>query len=121
MAEASGKIYDKNFYLEQKDKSYISATKVIPIIIDAIHPKTMIDVGCGVGTWTRAFQEFGVDAYGIDGDYVDRSQLMIDPKKFFPRNLEQSINLHGKTDLVISMEVAEHLTPPLVQVVLSVI
>lgn len=120
MAEASGEIYDAKFYQEQKDESYRSARSVAPIIIEAVHPKTMVDVGCGVGAWARAFQDFGVDAYGVDGDYVDRSQLLIDQKKFFPHNLEEKIVINKKVDLVISMEVAEHLTPP-DQVVLSTI
>ena len=111
MAEANGKIYDENFYRSIKDSSYLSALNIAPIVIDLIHPKTMVDIGCGVGTWTRAFRDLGVDAYGVDGDYVDKSQLMIDEKFFLPWNLENRFDLTQKFDLAITIEVAEHLTP----------
>ena len=56
-------------------------------------------------------QRGGIDVYGIDGDYVDRSQLLIDEKFFHPANIEERITLDRRFDLVESLEVAEHLTP----------
>ena len=111
MAEASGKIYDENFYKSIKNSSYSSATVIAPMVIDLIHPKTMVDIGCGAGSWSKAFSDLGVDVYGIDGDYVDKNQLMIDEKKFVPWNLENRINASKKMDLAITIEVAEHLSP----------
>ena len=53
----------------------------------------------------------GISICGVDGDYVDRSQLFIDKKFFQPFNLEERINLNRRFDLVESLEVAEHLSP----------
>jgi hypothetical protein len=70
----------------------------------------VLDVGCGIGTWLRVFEEHGVADYlGIDGDYVDKSLLKIPLTKFHPCDLQSMWSINRKFDLVISLEVAEHL------------
>ena len=40
-------------------------------IIEKFHPSTTLDIGCSYGELVKFLNEFGVDAYGIDGsDYV---------------------------------------------------
>lgn len=85
---------------------------IVPYVMDLIHPNSVLDVGCGIGTWLHAFQENGVkDIFGIDGDYVDKSLLAkyisIDQFKSF--DLEKPFDLQRKFDLLINLEVAEHL------------
>lgn len=102
--------YDDGFYLEQEDGSYRSASIVVPILIDALKPLSVIDVGCGVGTWLRAFTENGVDDFlGIDGDYVPRDKLRIPASRFQPRDLTEVVSVGRRFDLALSLEVAEHL------------
>lgn len=108
---AGTKAYDENFYRAQKDASYKSAMEVLQVVSKFIYPRSVIDIGCGVGTWLFAWKKYGVDIYGIDGDYVDRSQLFIDEKMFHPANLEERIKLERRFDLAMTLEVAEHLTP----------
>ena len=76
----------------------------------AIQPSSVIDVGCGVGTWLAVLAESGVaDAWGIDGDYVDRTLLEIPQERFLPHDLTLPIHLERRFDLVLCLEVAEHL------------
>ena len=111
-AHAGEQPYDENFYRIQKDGSYKSATEVLPIVNKFIRPRTVIDLGCGVGTWLAAWQNISnVEICGVDGDYVDRSQLFIDKKFFYSANLEERIIVNKRFDLAESLEVAEHLTP----------
>ncbi|MGA7394345.1 MAG: methyltransferase domain-containing protein, partial [Terrimicrobiaceae bacterium] len=80
------------------------------MIIAAVQPSTVIDVGCGVGTWLAVLTESGVpDVWGIDGDYVDRSLLQIPRERFLPHDLTMPIHLERRFDLVLCLEVAEHL------------
>jgi len=51
----------------------------------------------------------GASAIGVDGPYVDRSHLLIDPADFHPADLAMPIDLGRRFDLVQSLEVAEHL------------
>ncbi|MGZ3272450.1 MAG: class I SAM-dependent methyltransferase [Caulobacteraceae bacterium] len=65
------KVYDEDFYADQEELSAQSAREVVPYIIDAIRPESVLDVGCGKGTWAAEFARCGVDAYGIDGPWAE--------------------------------------------------
>jgi hypothetical protein len=57
-------------------------------------------------------RELGVvNVYGIEGPWMNPKQLRIEPEYITIRDLEQPFNLHRSFDLVISLEVAEHLSP----------
>ena len=104
-------LYDEKFYRGQKNPSLKSATEILPLVAEFVHPQSVIDIGCGVGTWLAVWQKFGAEIYGVDGDYVDRSQLFIDEENFYPANLEERVTLNKRFDLAMSLEVAEHLSP----------
>ena len=111
-AHAGEQSYDENFYRAQKDGSFKSASIILPLVAEFVRPRNVIDVGCGVGTWLAVWKKIsGAEIYGIDGDYVDRSQLFIDEENFYPLNLESRIVAEGRFDLAESLEVAEHLSP----------
>ena len=104
--------YDEKFYRAQKDGSFRSAELTLPHVAELVHLRSVVDVGCGVGTWLAVWQKnFGAEVYGIDGDYVDRTQLFIDEKFFHTANLEERINLNRRFDLAMTLEVGEHLSP----------
>lgn len=84
--------------------------QVVPIVMNMVQPKSVLDVGCGIGTWLKVFEDKGInDFLGVDGDYVNRSMLKIEPDNFKPLDLTKVWNLNRKFDLVVSLEVAEHL------------
>lgn len=103
-------LYDSQFYQGQAEGSYLSAKRLLPLVLDLVPAQSVLDVGCGVGTFVRAFMEYGVtDAVGIDGDYVKREQLKIPAENFRACNLADGFDLGRTFDLAISLEVAEHL------------
>jgi len=102
--------YDVAFFSRNKSLSYSSARSVLPIIQQIIDFRSVVDLGCGVGTWLAACSELGVtNLLGIDGSYVDRSALVIDSNRFVAHDLTTPLNIEKRYDLAISMEVAEHL------------
>jgi len=102
--------YDSNFYNSQKDDSYSSAKQVIPIILKQFVPNSIVDIGCGVGTWLKVWEELGIKDYlGIDGYYVDTSSLLIDKAKFIALDLNTEFSVQKRFDLAQCLEVAEHL------------
>jgi SAM-dependent methyltransferase len=104
--------YDAEFYQRRGPGSSRSAEVIIGRLSSLISFRSVIDVGCGVGTWLRAVQIHGVsDILGIDGDYVDRAALEIPGDRFLARDLRMPIKLDRQFDLAISLEVAEHLPP----------
>jgi SAM-dependent methyltransferase len=87
----------------------LSAQVVVPLVIDILHPTSVVDVGCGVGTWLRAFSENGVTVLrGLDGDYVSRAKLQINADCFVAVDLKRSFEIDGYYDLAVCLEVAEH-------------
>ncbi len=87
-----------------------SAREIAPLVLDLVQPRSVIDVGCATGTWLAAFRELGVaDALGVDGDYVAREKLEIPVGSFRPFDLTRPLRLKRHFDLVVSLEVAEHL------------
>ena len=102
--------YDASFHAARRDGSLHSASVIVPVLLSFVHPRSVADVGCGLGTWLKAFQEAGItDVMGYDGDYVDRAALLIEPSCFCPTDLREEGGLERHFDLVISLEVAEHL------------
>jgi SAM-dependent methyltransferase len=102
--------YSSEFYRKQSPGSLSSAREVVPIILELIQPLSVIDFGCGIGTWLSVFEENGVkDIVGVDGDYVDMRTLLIPTEGFIPLDIASPIRMDRTFDLVISLEVAEHL------------
>ena len=96
---------------EEVVHNFRAAKEVIPFIIQLIKPKSIVDVGCGLGTWLKVFKDKGiVDILGIDGHYVDKNLLKIDLNNFIEYDLEKFYKSEKKFDLAISLEVAEHLS-----------
>jgi SAM-dependent methyltransferase len=105
--------YSQEFFDGQQGGSRASADVIVPMIIAETGAKTVVDVGCGTGTWAAAFKENGCEVLGIDGDYVPRRSLQIPEKLFRPVDLNNPppADEIGKFDLAVSLEVAEHLDP----------
>lgn len=88
--------------------------EIVPEIIKIFNPKSVIDVGCGLGTFLFYFKKEGVnDILGVDGKWVDKKKLYqyIEKEEFMERDLENEFRLERTYDVVLSLEVAEHLSP----------
>ena len=102
--------YTTSFYKTYLEESRNSARSLLPHVMRMFSPRSVIDIGCGVGTWLSVFQEIGVvKTLGVDGAYVDRSQLLISDDSFRCHDLSQPLRLDRVFDLAISLEVAEHI------------
>lgn len=100
-------------YIHQESEHNLkSPSIVVPIISELLVFNSVLDVGCGIGTWLHEFEKHGVkDVMGVDGDYVDIKLLnkYLDSSNFKTFDLQEAFNLDRKFDLAISLEVAEHL------------
>lgn len=104
--------YTTRFYEAQRRGSHRSAAVILPIVLDRLRPRSVVDVGCGIGTWLAECLHLGVaEVVGLDGDHVDPTRLEIPGAAFRPTDLEQRIHQDRAFDLAVSVEVAEHLDP----------
>ncbi|WP_162877238.1 glycosyltransferase [Mycobacterium persicum] len=104
-------LYTPAFYDGQAAGSSASAMVMVPMLAALTRPSSVLDVGCGVGGWVATWLDNGVDAIGVDGDYVPRAQLCIPADRFIDHNLTTPLDLGRRFDLVTCLEVAEHLRP----------
>lgn len=103
-------LYGDAFFDLHEEGARASARAAIPEIFRFVQPVSVVDVGCGVGQWLVEFKAAGVKDYlGVDGDYVNRQRLLIEPERFLPRDLSQPLAIDRRFDLAVSLEVAEHL------------
>lgn len=85
---------------------------IVPLLIQLFQPSSLVDVGCGLGNFLKVFCDHGItDVVGVDGEWVDRSKLYCAEACFVTRDLEQPLDVGRRFDLVLCLEVAEHISP----------
>jgi len=104
-------IYDSDYYDYSVDDPAIRSVGTISeSIIDDFAPRSVIDVGCGSGALLNALRNRGCDVLGLE--YSDAA-LRLCRRQHVPVlkfNLEKDSFTNRRTfDVLISMEVAEHL------------
>jgi SAM-dependent methyltransferase len=97
-----------SFYEWMKVGSRQSAKLVVPHLMELVEPKSVVDVGCGTGSWLEVFREHGVgDVLGYDADGVPRSLLEIAEEEFRVADVTREIEPERRFDLALCLEVAQ--------------
>ncbi|HJS86563.1 MAG TPA: class I SAM-dependent methyltransferase [Acetobacteraceae bacterium] len=103
--------YDQTFYDRQIDGRLKSARKYAAILATMLLPKSVLDIGCGRGTWLKAFSERGAERLvGIDGPWNSQAGMIDSSIQFAQCDLENMPMLGERFDLSLSLEVGEHLS-----------
>ena len=103
-------VYNTDFFDYIDTGSRASARALIAAVQPWLRAESVADFGCGRGAWLAEWQDAGVeDVCGLDGDYVDRTQLAIPEIAFRPVDLTKPQDLGRRFDLAQSLEVGEHL------------
>lgn len=100
-------LYEHNTRVHNTD----AARVVVPLILE-LFPfcRTVLDVGCGTGTWLKVFSERSeIEHYrGIDSSAA-RKKLVIPDHCFQDHDLRTPLVLNQRFDILLCLEVAEHL------------
>jgi SAM-dependent methyltransferase len=87
-----------------------SALAVVPLLVELLEPRSVVDAGCGTGSWLKVFQEHGVeDVLGFDGEGVPRSLLEIGDEQFLVADVLARPDLGRRFDLALCLELAQFL------------
>lgn len=105
-------LYRAEFHADRDARTRAAARTILSYIFDWCQINSVCDVGCGVGTWLAAAQGLGAGMVtGYEGPWGASAQLVVDPALVEFLDLEQPISAGTRFDLVVSLEVAEHLSP----------
>jgi SAM-dependent methyltransferase len=104
------KLYGTPFHSDRHERTLHAAQTVLGSILDRLSVNSVIDFGCGVGTWLEAAKRLGVsDVVGVEGNWIERDLSQIDQDEMTVHNLLEPYGGRRRYDLAISLEVAEHL------------
>jgi len=78
--------------------------------MDLVAPHSIVDVGCGSGTWLSVFAAAGVRVLaGLEGGPPDPEMIDVEPSLIKACDLSKPFELDREFSLAVSLEVAEHL------------
>jgi SAM-dependent methyltransferase len=102
--------YDAAWFAGRRAGARRSAEIVLPLVLELVAPRRIVDLGCGTGSWLAVARELGVeDVLGVDGDYIQQSAFEIPADRFRAHDLREPLDLGQHFDLALSTEVGEHL------------
>ncbi len=107
---------------EESVHNLLAPQQIVPLLMNLFHPNSVIDVGCGIGTFLHEFQSHGAKKiHGIDGVWANKDLLSkyIPLECFEEVDLEQPYHSKEKYDLAICLEVVEHLKPETAPVIIE--
>jgi SAM-dependent methyltransferase len=108
--ESTGYLYSEEFYKMIEGYSRNAADVILPLLLDLFPNPSVVDIGCGNGTWLKGFQDRGVtDFLGVDGSYVDANILKIPVNHFLSADLSKPLAIDRKFDISMTLEVGEHI------------
>ncbi len=97
-------------YNHKKNTHILASSKKAFQSIFSEIPQSLLDVGCGTGTWMRAASDVGVaDVFGVDGVEVPESDLHVSPRLIKTLDLTLPWDLSKTYDVILCLEVAEHI------------
>ncbi|MCL6249532.1 class I SAM-dependent methyltransferase [Altererythrobacter sp. KTW20L] len=103
-------VYTGDFHAGRDARTRHAARKILGLMREWTGAESLVDIGCGVGSWLAAAQETGfTHCRGVEGPWGRDAALAIDPAIVTFQDLQQPIQLDRRFDLALTLEVAEHL------------
>ena len=92
-----------------REATRYTATALHSILESWFNFESVLDVGCGTGNWLSCFSALGRRSIlGLEMEQLDQAHE-IDPRLILHVDVGQYLNLWRRFDLVLCLEVAEHL------------
>lgn len=102
---------NRKFFARRVEKYTPLQIKIAKDLYELWQPKSVFDLGCGIGGYLEGFYKCGCVIRGCDAGHDAAMEYMSDMVKIctFKHDAAQPLSKVYKHDLVMSIEVAEHL------------
>jgi SAM-dependent methyltransferase len=81
---------------------------------------SVLDLGCGIGTWLDVFSKGGQRSIvGVEAERLADSELVIDQKHFINADISLPVDLKKRFDLVLLLETAEHINAKFAPIIID--
>lgn len=103
--------HSQNLYLDYPPFRFLS---------DKYSPLSVLDIGCGIGGYVNAYKNWGANEItGIDG--FKETGKILNKENYKQHDLRDPLHLNKQFDLVICVEVAEHISSEFEHILLNTI
>ena len=104
-------IYGDDFFKDNISDSMPMAKWLAPRIVAELKCKSILDIGCATGHWLSQFKKEGLQIFGLEGSDAAFKNLLVDQSVVEHFDLRKKHTEKYNVDLVLSIEVAEHIEP----------
>lgn len=100
-----------NAHDDKRDWRRGHARGVVSLLLNYIQPKSVIDMGCGMGFFLAEMERNGATIHGVDGPWTEELETEVPLSNYTIQDLNSPYVSDKRYDLCSSLEVAEHLEP----------
>lgn len=102
------RVYDASFYEETRERKLESFRRVAAILARHLAFDTVLDIGCGTGLLIAELKKIGKDVLGCE---ISEAAISGAPRDVtvFQADAARPIRVNRRFDLVVCIEVAEHI------------
>lgn len=103
-------IYSEEYYAKRQNDPFRSEShEIVDTLIKQFQPDSVIDFGCAIGTYLERFEQRNVRIHGVEGNSAAFNHAVVSTEFLEQHDLRQPYNPTEYYDLVLSVEVAEHI------------
>lgn len=103
--------YSDDFYVSMEKGSHSSAQEIVPRLISRYSPQSVVDVGCGTGSFANEFLKLGIsEVIGYEGLWMESLPTLLPKPNYRYHDLTESLFSSKEYDLCLCLEVAEHIS-----------
>lgn len=103
-------LYDEEYYKKIDLEEQNQACWLANILVDMYHPSSVVDFGCGAGTYLKPFLDRGIRCLGIDNESAAKSASSVG-QHITICDMVDDLQI-GQFDIAICLETLEHIAAP---------